>query len=146
MHKITSIILTCFWLTYLGMAKAKAAGVPQQFSEDPSVKNSADNYTNPGSFGFQQSTSFYGSYGSGGQCGVQAYSDIGQNGNPQAETSWRVGVILNSKKCVDETELETIRATSNQHQSTVQQNIACISARTELIKLGHDPDQACVLK
>ena len=102
--------------------------------------------TNLGSFGFEQSTSFYGNYSSSGQCGVQAYTDIGRNGNPNADTAWRAGVVFNSKTCVDETKLETIRMEMGKHQSQVQQNIACIQARTDLIKNGHNPDSACVLQ
>lgn len=106
------------------------------------VNSNIPTYT--GSFGFEQSTSFYGN--SGSSCGVQAYTDIGQGSNPQAETSWRVGMVLNSQKCVDQNTLETIRSETNKYQSDTQQNIACISARSDLIKNGHNPNEVCILK
>jgi hypothetical protein len=97
-----------------------------------------------GSFGFEQSTSFYGN--SSGACGVQAYTDLGQGSNPQAETSWRVGMVLNSQKCIDQNKLEQSRLETNKYQADVQQNIACITARTDLIKNNHNPDHACIIK
>jgi hypothetical protein len=113
--------------------------------ENPISTPITPNYQNyQGSFGFEQQTSFYGS--SSGNCGLQGYVDIGQSSNPVAETSWRVGAVLNSQKCIDQEKLELIRTESNKLQSVTQQNIACIQARTDLIKSGHNPDTACVLK
>jgi hypothetical protein len=147
MKYITILIAISFCcLLQTGVSAAGGGGVIIDNNNSDTTKQPVNSNipTYTGSFGFEQSTSFYGN--SGSSCGVQAYTDVGQGSNPQAETSWRVGMVLNSQKCIDQTTLETIRSETNKYQSDTQQNIACISARSDLIKNGHNPDEVCILK